>query len=255
MGHTRLGTLPRTKPWNNVADLVAGSASAEAVVAATLDAAQRNLAVAADDPVLRRTFWLLTQLPTAALDEDFGRALQSLGLDVSDAPSAIELTAGFSQAIDRFVATTGRSRAGELAQMSAVETLTSVLRDRTANLFGATAADVKREVGKLATEKQFGLLARTFFARFMDRFLNYFISRELPLHVGQGRRFLDRDAEKEFNEALALHCQQAAEIIESFAGAWYSKARFERDLSEERTAGFLGYSLKKLRSELQRMAA
>jgi hypothetical protein len=102
---------------------------------------------------------------------------------------------------------------------------------------------------------QFGHLARDFFARFTERYLTYYVSKELPQHVGEGRRFEGLEEKQAFSSALELHCRQASKIVESFAGGWYSKARFEKDLTEERTTKFLGYALKKIRSELRRGAA
>ena len=56
MGHIRLGRLPRTKRWNEVVELIGGSASSAAVASATLDAAEGDLARAASDPGVLRSF-------------------------------------------------------------------------------------------------------------------------------------------------------------------------------------------------------
>lgn len=257
MGHIRLGNrLPRTRRWKEVVDLVGSGASSAAVASATLDAAEEDLAKQATDPTLVRAFWLLTQLPDAARSDDFAGALRGLGLDVSDAPGTAELTAAFAKAIDQHVdASRARTDLGEMAEMAAVETLAGTLRDRTVSLFGTTPDDVQREVGKLATEVQFGRFARDFFARFAERFLSYYVSRELPRNVGGDGRFSNADEQRQFREALELHCQQASKIVETFAGGWYSKARFEKDLTEDRTARFVAYALKKVRRELRRGAS
>jgi hypothetical protein len=66
MGHIRLGTLPRTRKWIQVLDLIGGGAGTPDVAAATMDASQRGLISAAKDPGLVYTVWLLTQVPLAA---------------------------------------------------------------------------------------------------------------------------------------------------------------------------------------------
>ena len=252
MGHIRLGRLPRTKRWAEVVELVGGSASSAAVASATLDAAEGDLARAASDPGVLRSFYLLTQLPDAARSEDFAAALRGLGIQVSDTLSTAELSAALSDAIDRHInSTRQRTDLGDMAQSAAVETLASRVSGRTASR-SAQPDDVRREVSKLATEKQFGTVARDFFARFAQRFLTYYVSRELPQHVGPDRRFDSAAEQRRFNDALDLHCKQASKIVEKFAGTWYSKARFEKDLSEDRTARFVGYALKKMRLELRR---
>ena len=117
MGHIRLGRLPRTKRWSEVVELIGGSASSAAVASATLDAAEGDLARAASDPGVLRSFYLLTQLPDAARSEDFASALRGLGIDVSASPSTAELSAALSDAIDRHInSTRRRTDLGDMAQ-------------------------------------------------------------------------------------------------------------------------------------------
>ncbi|MCL6507170.1 MAG: hypothetical protein K6T59_09105 [Bryobacteraceae bacterium] len=66
MGHIRLGTLPRTRKWIQVLDLIGGGAGTPEVAAATMEASQGGLAKAAKDPGLIHTVWLLTQVPPAS---------------------------------------------------------------------------------------------------------------------------------------------------------------------------------------------
>lgn len=256
MGHVRLPHLPRTKRWREVVDLVGGGAgSAAAVASATLDAIDDSFASGGDDAGLVRAVWLLANLPDAAKSGDFASALGSLGVRVSANPSVAEVTAAISDAVDSYLgAHRERSDVGEMALGAAVEALSKNLAQRTASLF-PEADDVRREAAKLGTEVQFGKLARDFFARFTERSLKYYVDRELPRQVGGDGRFQNLAEQREFSRALELHCQQAAKIVEAFAGGWWSKARFEKDLTEERTARFVGYALKKMRDELRKGAA
>lgn len=255
MGHIRLPYLPRTKRWQEVVDLVGAGGSTAAVAAATLDAIDEDFGGAGDDAGLIRTVWLLAKLPDAAKSGEFAKALRDLGLKVSDNPTASEVTAAVSDAVDRYIgASKQRTDIGEMALGAAVEALSRNLEQRTATLF-PEADDLRREVSKLGTEVQFGRLVRDFFARFSERCLTYYVDRELPRQVGADRRFQTLSDQKEFSQALELHCKQAAKIVEAFAGGWWSKARFEKDLSEERTGRFVSYALKKMRDELRRGAA
>jgi len=71
MGHTRLGTVPKTRKWNELvkqivgrgltSDIVTAAGNIGAIAVRTLDAAQRGLDKAVDDPGVRYTFYLLTQ--------------------------------------------------------------------------------------------------------------------------------------------------------------------------------------------------
>lgn len=255
MGHLRLGKLPRTRCWKEVVSLIGCGASTASVAGATLDATEQELLSGANDLGVVRTVWLLTQLPDAARGDNFSNALLELGLEVSEQPTTIQIATAFTEAVDRHVdSKQARTDLGEMAQMAAVETLTKTLEERTSSLFGTTPDDVQRELGSLATEKQFGIFVKDFFSRFSERFLGYFVDRELPRHVGPGKRFADNGERNEFNQALSLHCEQASKIVEAFAGGWYSKARYEQRLGEPDVARFVAYALKKVRLELKRGA-
>lgn len=126
MGHIRLGRLPRTYKWRQVIDLIGNGAPTPPIAAATLDAAKRGLANVSKDPALIYSIFLLTQIPQCARQQDFGGALRSLGLDVSDQASLPEIIGAFTEAVDAHVDKVGgRTDLGEMAQMAAAETGTS----------------------------------------------------------------------------------------------------------------------------------
>lgn len=253
MGHSRLGVLPATLKWKEVVGLIGGGSSAEAVADATMDATDRALAKLVNDPALVESFWLLAQIPVAAGKDDFAAELRNVGVEVSSSnPTLAELTAAFTKAVDANVdGRRGRTDLGELAEMAAAEALAGAAATRTVGLFGERPEAVRERLAALNTEVQFGKFARDFFAKFMGRFLDYYVSRELPLHVGPGRRFPTFQDQTRFNEALDLHCRQASLIVERFAGGWHSKAQWQDDLTRERTGKFVAYSLTKVRDELR----
>jgi hypothetical protein len=255
MGHIRLGKLPRNKRWGEVVELLKIGADSADVAAATLAAAEREFAKAATDPVVLHSFWLLTQLPDAARSDDFVAALANLGVHVAALPSLPQLAAALTETLDRqSIAARSKTDLGELAQATAIASLTELLISRIPTLFGPDPKDLQVEIKRLDTEKQAGLLIKKFFAGFCKRFLAYYVSRELPAHVGRNRSFVDLSAHEAFYDALDVHCQQAARIVEKFGGAWYSKARFEQDTSKDRAALFMKYAFKKMKLELEQGA-
>ena len=249
MGHIRLGNLPRTRKWQQVVALLdSGAATTDEVAAATLDASKQGLEDAGHDPALAYSFWLLTQLPLCARKSDYSEELRKLGISVTSDPGLLDLVGAFSDSVDAHIRRTGgRTDLGEMAQMGAAESLTSTLRQQTESLFGTTPADVQRELAKLATPKNFSVLARDFFSRLSERYLTYFLSRELSNH-----RSVDEN--RQFREALSLHCKQASKIVEQFAGGWYSKTNFEGGITQRKAANFIQVALKKLRAELDKGA-
>ncbi len=219
MGHTRLGRLPRTRKWIQVLDLIGGGAGIPEVAAATMEASQQGLTNAAEDKGLVHTLWLLTQIPLAARKQNFSKELQNLGLVVSQNPSLLELVGAFTGAVDDHLCRSGgRTDLGEMAQIAAAETLTSLATASVEMLFGTKITDVQEDLGRFATKKQFSTLAREFFSRLTTKYLNYFLSRELSNYVSGDGRFINTNKHAEFNEALELHCKQASRIIEEFSG-------------------------------------
>lgn len=254
MGHIRLGTLPQSKRWGQVVSLLKEGAGTPEVAAASLDASKSGFQQAVKDEGLLHSVWLLTQVVAAAQSPDFSSRLNQVGLDVSSQPSLLEITGAFTSAVDaHYRETGGRTDIGEMAQMAATETITSLVGREAQSLFGTTSADVQRAFKKYSTTKQFGTFARDFFSKFTQRYLTYFLSRELSNHVGGNHRFANIKEHSEFVKALNTHCVQASEIVEKFSGGWFSKTKFyEGEITPEKTAGYVAFALKKLKDELSR---
>jgi hypothetical protein len=255
VGHIRLGELPRTRKWDEVVELIGADGDVASIAAATLRAAEEGFGRAAKDEGVGRAAWLLTQLPVAARQPDYPERLAALGLVVSDAPDLPELIGAFSDAVDSYMRRSGgRTDLGEMAQMAAAETLASVLGSRTQSLFQSTPDDVRTELSALATTHQFGLLACGFVASLTRRYLSFFLSRELPNHVGGRRRFANASVRADFDAALDRHCRQASLIVEDFAGSWFSKTNGEQGITPGGALKFTWVALKKVRAELRRGA-
>lgn len=252
MGHIRLGGLPRTRGWEQVVDLIRRGGDAASVTAAVLGAAEERFNQAAGDEGLAQATWLLAQLPLAARASPYVERLDSLGLCVVEAPGVLDLLGAFADAIDtRIRQGDGRTDFGEMAQMAAAETLTAALGERSKSLFGATPENVRRTLAALATREAFGSFARDYFACLTRRFLGFYLSRELPNHVGGNRRFTSITAHTEFNAALEHHCRQAAGDIEEFAGNWFAEMRWRRGVSPKDAGAFAWIALERLRSVLR----
>lgn len=253
MGHLRLGELPRTRKWQQVVALIEGGAGTAQLANATISAAEKGLNLAAEDKGLVETIWLLTQLPLAARAQDFAQALRDSGLQVSDAPTLMEVVGAVSDAIDaRLSNNGGRTDLGEMAQMAAAETITREIGSRMPTLFQPTAEDVQLAFSKLATNKQFSGFAREFFGRLTNKCLDYFLSRAMAYHVGEGRRFATLAEQGEFSKALSQHCIEASKIVEVFSGGWFSKTNWEKGgISREDAAKFAHVAMQKLLAELK----
>jgi hypothetical protein len=62
MGHQRLGTLPRSKLWRDVVELIDHRADVEEVAAATSLAAEQSMIDASQDAALQHAFYLIAKI-------------------------------------------------------------------------------------------------------------------------------------------------------------------------------------------------
>lgn len=254
MGHIHLRRLSRSRKWNQVVAELRLGADVDRVAALAADAAESGLQAASSDPAFLHAFWLLTQVPLAARGPDFADDLDRLGVRVPNGPSLMDVAAAISAAVDREARYRGgRTDLGEMAQMAAIESLTALVGPNLPSLFEASPSEVQRAIGRFASGDRFAMLAREFFGRLTQRSLDYYLSRELSNHVGAGERFRSDRARSQFDEALDLHCREAARIVESFAGGWYGKNVYQRDgLRPEAVRRFAPIAFKKIRAELRK---
>jgi hypothetical protein len=252
VGHTHLIRLPATKKWNQVVELLGGGAELETIAAAA-EAAESSLPSASRDPALVRAFWLLTQIPLAARTQDFSDSLRRLGVETGPSPGLVEVVGALTEAIDRHVGRTGgRTDLGEMAQLAAAESLSSVVGRDLPGLFGTTPDDVKLAVGRFSGKGRFADLARDFFSRLTFRCLDYYLSRELSNHVGPERRFRSIREHTEFDSALDLHCRETSRILKEYAAEWFSKKNFKKALTPDEAGRFASVAFGKIRKELRK---
>jgi hypothetical protein len=256
MGHSRVGRLPRSKKWNQLFDLLGAEARVPPrpidLASATLQAIQDDLQRAIQDANTARAVWLLTQLPIAAGTPAYIDALAKLGLDFETSPSLGQLSSSLLAITTKYDKEAGpHSDLAELATIAVAESVTDALGPSLPSLFAASPDDVKKALSQLNTKVQFGKLARSFFARFTKKILSYYLSRELPRHVGAGQSFSNISRYQEFDGDLQTHCYQAAKIVEEFSGGWHSKHQYLGTLTPENANKYLAYSIKKIISELK----
>ena len=253
MGHQRLGTLPRSKLWRDVVELIDQRADVEEVAAATSLAAEQSMIDASQDATVQHAFYLMAKIPLAAREQDFEAELGRLGIHVANGPTLTDLVCGVMGAIDSRTQQVGkRSDYGEIAQLSAAEALYGVIGREMRDLFGVDAVATKSAIAGFATVKQFAVLARDFFARLTRRHINYYLSRELSKHVGPGRRFPSVREHRVFEDALDLHCREATRVIKEYSGEWLSKQNYEGGIDPGKAGRFVSYASEKIRDELRR---
>ena len=89
---------------------------------------------------------------------------------------------------------------------------------------------------------RFAELARDFFARLTYRSLDYFLSRELANHTGQGRRFTTDAERMAFQQALAQHTFEASRIVQEFSGGCFGKTVWQQQALDRAAINRFGFN-------------
>lgn len=261
MGHTRFGTIPTSRKWDNVvALLLAGSAEDTerdigSIAASALDAAETALENGIDDSGLRYTFYLLTQIVLAARSPDWRLRLAEAGINLSENSSFFDLTTQMQSAIDSYIAEHGHaSDVSEIAQQAANDALASLAASNAVTLFGSGSQELQTAVRQLSTRNGFARLGQVFFGRFLYRFMSFYLSRATAAHVGSDRLPHIRNV-SDFNSVLAAHCEQSARIVRDFCGGWYSRTEYLEGIQEQNTSRFMAVAMRKLQRELAKQGA
>ncbi len=242
-----------TQPWKKVVKLIADGADVSKVADATLQAAQRALNAAQNDPGFREAVHLMVQLALAGTTKDAAEHMAAVGVELAAGGSVADLAAGLTEALDRRMEGKGqRSDWGEIAKGALVATVSDYLTRQGMPLFDAKREDLTAQLGPLHREKEFGAFGRKFFGRLTCEFLNYFLSKTLGTEVGEGHRFVTTNQVAQFKDGMRKHCEEASLIVESFCGEWLSKHRFEEkgNISRESSEGFGWNAIRKIQLEL-----
>jgi hypothetical protein len=255
MGHIRVGTLPKTRRWREVVELLDDSPQLTGALAAALtDAADYRLARLASEESLNYAFWLLVRITSAAQRGDFGQQLDRLGLSSRPSASTLSLISDLSDKVRQ--RTTSDIISGdfaEIASLSLRKALLETIAERGRSFFGSSMEDIRGALRAYSPPNRFAVIAQRFFAEFFARTLKSLLDRELANHTGPGHAIRTAAQAQGFSDALDLYTREAVAITENFAIEWYSlhNWRTGHQITPEEARGFVGHALDKLRDELK----
>jgi hypothetical protein len=257
MGHVRLGTLPKTRAWKNVIELIANEADVDEIAAATFEAADKAFESIQNDKGFLETVELMKELAVAAKSDDPLGHLKSIGIDLPDKPDVIDVGIALTDAVDRTIETKGiRSDFNELAHGALSSAVMSHLDERFGPMFPASGDEVLSALADLGKPSEFGRLTRSFFGKATNDSLSYFLSQHLGTQVGADQPFATVNRMDQFEQAMKTHCHEAAEIVERFSGMWFSKNFYldDGEIESSKTKNFGAYAMTKMRAELKMRA-
>ena len=256
MGHKRIGVLPTSQKWRDIAQLIAGEHISDAEVADVAEKTIQNVRsrfrrIEQDDGVLG-TFQFLVNLAVASREADPQAWLLDIGIELPDDPTPLS----FAKAVSAYVASKRDSlEYGGIALQAAGDTISSWYdqnQEHTLSLFELPKDpfEVWRKAGDGAG---FCELSRLFFAKFMQRYLEYFLQRAATVTLrGVDERIQFEQQLAKHIDNISLHAFETAEITQSFAAGWFNK-RAKGDVpNEKEIEGFLSVAFGKILDALQR---
>jgi hypothetical protein len=244
MADLRFRKQSRARHWGDVIGMLDGALAESRVGEAALDSAELSLRNAANDPQVVRSIWLLFQIVVAAGSDDLGEDLRALDLDVSDAPSLIEILGAYIRSMDRdAIQKPARSRIGEMATAACVGAFIETTAMYPAASQGAASMDSRGTLRRLATPAEFGKLARVLFRRIIENCLRYHIGLEIDRLSESRDRFSSVQKQQRFNSSLNQYCQLTSYLVEPLAMEWFVKSSIGNRLSEAQVAGFIACAM------------
>jgi hypothetical protein len=255
VGHERVGRLPRTKKWRKIVAELAGLPTTTITVpqlaSSTIECVRARFLEIHKDTGVQAAFEFLVGLAATGRTDDLSSEWSKFPIDFTNDPSPLRI----AQALRIWV--NGRQESLEyrsIAERSATDAIATWYsrQGNQGDLFGSSG-DAESVWGRASDGAGFCELSRLFFAKFTERYLNYFLEREasaaLPT-IEDRERF--RDQLHQHVDQVSQHAFETAKITQSFAAGWYNRHVLRGRPSRGEVERFLSIAFGKIREELLR---
>lgn len=253
MGHSLLGRLQKTKEWKDVIALIAVGGEAPAVAEKVIMASEKAFDEVQNDPTFKKVMAYIVDLAQAGATDDPKAAFEQLGIQITESTGPLEITMAIHSALDQQChQTNDDSDFGEQAINALTSTLVEHMKDNQLQLFDQGEAKTLSPLAKLGSPSEFGKFGQRFFANLTNNTLQYFLSKDLGTHVGEGKRFATMNQMRQFEDAIQTHCRESSFITKQYCQGWLAKHLKETGghISADAAGRFGWYGMNKMRSEI-----
>jgi hypothetical protein len=251
MGHERVGVLPKTQPWKGVVKQITSFSGTEVdaseIASSTLANVRSRFESIQHDSGIKAAFKFLVALSISARTHKTA----PYGLQISPALSPLAL----AKALHQWVNSNRDSlEYAQLAQGAASDAIANWYSDHSSQKSLFQGEGEQTEIwSKAATGAGFCELSRLFFAKFTERYLNYFLEREASASCRSiEQRDLLQGQLRQHIDVISKHAFETAKITQSFAAGWHNLHTKESTPSDKEVEGFLTIAFGKIREELRR---
>ena len=253
MGNIRFGKLPRSRKWTQVRYFLKENKPPHEIAAAALLASENRLHKVLNDQGFQHAYAFLLEFITEFNSPSFFESTASKPLRITNNASFLELTSSLSRhlsnRLSRFEVSTNVS---EMANLAVIETITAIVRKGHENLVETNALTAQGIIQDFYTKNNFAGISREFISRFLSRYILFFLSKELPLHVGDGRRFTNTNEHSDFVFEIKTTFHKYAQTSDKTNKEWayWDDAMVRSPRIWNNAAPLLKYSFTKLFVEL-----
>lgn len=256
MGHERVGFLPKTRKWNDLVRQVGSAHTSDfpvaSIAATTLQNVRKRYETLFQDDAVKQVFAFLVTFSRACRFPNTYSELLNSGILISEHPTPLSIVKALHQRVSKHEAT---SEYGQLALAAAADAIGEWHKEHSTTqmpMFQPSPEFFEswRDLGKGAG---FCELARLYFGKLTERYLNYFLDRAASAKLTniQQRDKFQHDI-KEYVDDISKHAFETAKITQSFAAGWFTAHTREGLPDPEEVDGFLAIAFGKLRDELRR---
>jgi hypothetical protein len=256
LGHERVGRLPKTERWQVIVNSISSfnpknDTTAEIASQTTKNVRQRFQFIENDTGVFAAFKYILA-LTHSTTQTKPHNVLAEHGIELSKNFSLYDLASSIQSYVEHRA---GSKEYAQFASQSMIETISEWARSNQTiqtSLFESNT-DSLGIWQKAANGAGFCEVSRLFFSKFTERYLKYFLEREVARNMGSvlDRNEFSKNLEKHI-ERISKHAFETSKITQSFAAGWYNKEVTQGFPTESKIRGFLSFAFKKLNSELIR---
>lgn len=256
MGHERVGFLPKTKKWTDLVgrmgSVYSASVPVASVAAQTLQNVRQQYENLFQDEAVKTTFAFLVTFSRACRFDNPAGELEDSGVPIPDKLTLLSIVKTLR---DQVPPREAASEYGQLALAAAADAVGKWYKQNATTqlpLFKPTN-DFLGSWRDLGNGSGFCELARLFFGKLTERYLNYFLDRaaSATFPTSQQREQFQQDIQSHVDD-ISKHAFETAKITQSFAAGWFNAHARDKIPNAKEIEGFLAVAFGKLRDELRR---
>jgi len=256
MGHERVGFLPKTRRWNDLVkqmeSFYSSGLSISTIATQTLRYVRQRYESLYKDDAVKNVFKFLVIFARACRFPDTKNQLNISGIELPNQPTLLSIVKALRENIPPREA---NSEYGQLAIAAAADAIGQWYKEHDTGQLSLFKPSVNsfEKWRSLGNGAGFCELARLYFGKLTERYLNYFLDRSASAtfpNIQQREQF--QHAIRAHVNEVSKHAFETAKITQSFTAGWFNKNTIKGLPTEKDTEEFLAIAFGKLRDELRR---